>query len=492
MKAKRFLSLLVSLTLLLSVRLPIFEAHATTPSTSDFDCLYKAGEIDRNTNLIHYGSSSVIRYSEEEAVQKGIPEGFTNEVLEVVGINNAASKGVFLDFSSYAISQKYIESIVFRVYVGADDNPSDGYPELRIPTPYAVNSWTMRYKMNDLTDQWVNVELKPTERMAECVEFATICTDGYLDKFELAVRHNKAGSVFYIDSIAINYLENNAPVITYNGEDHVTVAQGQALNFDVSAHDDFDGDVEIEYVWGDPSKLDENGNPLPGEHTLTFTATDSLGKSSTLTISVTVIEPDLNAPEFSVPTDKIYVRTGTTPLINVSATDDVDGDVEVVQTWSEGALDEKGRLTEGVHVLTLTATDSSNNSTVKAITFYVSENGNYFDNVVDEEELCPDEESEEESQSDSESVIESETESESKSESVKESEKQSQSKKESQKESTSKKESNKDSESEQDSQKSSANSNQSAGCTGSMGTLAIIGGLVIVAVVFLIIKRRRF
>jgi outer membrane biosynthesis protein TonB len=56
--------------------------------------------------------------------------------------------------------------------------------------------------------------------------------------------------------------------------------------------------------------------------------------------------------------------------------------------WSEGALDVRGRLTEGTHTLTLFAEDRSGNRTEKTIAYYVTETGDPEDNVVDEEEAC--------------------------------------------------------------------------------------------------------
>ena len=46
-------------------------------------------------------------------------------------------------------------------------------------------------------------------------------------------------------------------------------------------------------------------------------------------------------------------------------------DVEVVEEWSPGAVDFGGRLSEGVHTLTLTATDLSGNTTVHVVTVRV-------------------------------------------------------------------------------------------------------------------------
>ena len=136
---------------------------------------------------------------------------------------------------------------------------------------------------------------------------------------------------------------------------------------------------------------------------LTYLAIDYLENASKPTTNVTAAEKDTVAPELLISIDEAFVKIGTTPIVNVKATDNVDKFVQIVMNWSEGALDSIGKLTEGVHVLTIIATDASGNSTVKTITFYVSENGDEFENVIDEEELCPDVESEEESKSQKES-----------------------------------------------------------------------------------------
>ena len=58
--------------------------------------------------------------------------------------------------------------------------------------------------------------------------------------------------------------------------------------------------------------------------------------------------------------------------LDLTAIDDHDGDVEVVMTWSEGALDSRGRLTEGEHTLTITAVDETGNKTEKVIPVIVT------------------------------------------------------------------------------------------------------------------------
>ncbi len=394
MKIKSFLSLIA--VVCISICFITLKSNADVRATSsDFDCIYSAKtNIDYDTNLAHYGASEVILLSEEQAETNGIPTGFSGDVLSVLPRQTATSQGVLLDFSSQQIKSKHVESITFRVYVGNDNNPNDKYPEIRIPKPNFKDHWTLQYSVNSLTNQWIDIVLD-ANAYSNGNTIDSISSGGYLHKFELAVRNN-VEAPFYIDSIKVK-LDDDAPVITYNGEQHVTISQGQELNFDVTAIDAIQGEVEIEYVWSDESLLDGHGNPLAGEHTLTFKATDDVGNTATHSITVTVTSPDTVAPTIEIPTENIYVKISTTPLISVKVTDDRDQNVDVTYSWSDGAFDLQKQLVEGVHTLTITATDASNNQTVKTITFTVTENGDDETNVIDENKLFPDQDEESES-----------------------------------------------------------------------------------------------
>ena len=79
------------------------------------------------------------------------------------------------------------------------------------------------------------------------------------------------------------------------------------------------------------------------------------------------------APVISVTDSTIRTYVGSEPVINVTATDDIDGEIEVVFTWSSNALDQLGTLTNGEHTCTITATDTSNNVATVTITYIVTE-----------------------------------------------------------------------------------------------------------------------
>ena len=81
---------------------------------------------------------------------------------------------------------------------------------------------------------------------------------------------------------------------------------------------------------------------------------------------------DVTAPVISVSNAIIRAYVGDVPVLNVTATDETDGDVDVSITWSQGALDETGALTAGEHTCTLTATDTSDNLATVTLTYAVA------------------------------------------------------------------------------------------------------------------------
>jgi len=359
----------------------------------DFDCNFICSDEKDTDNYINYGCKELVEYTEEQAETAGIPKGFSGEVLSVV--SDVTNRGITLDFSSKKIPTVLVDSITFRVYVGGDGIPSDGYPEVRIPKPKQDGQWSMRYPFADKTDSWQKIVLKEDNgsffQDANKEYFNTLSKDGYLNKFELSIRHNGSSrnTTFYIDSIKVGLVENDgvAPVILYNGADTIEIAKGQELNIEASATDAQEGSVEMEYEWADQSALDEHGAPIVGTHTLYLIARDYFGNEAKRAITVIVSEPDTVSPTLDIPVDIVYAKIGARVLLQFSATDD-RGSVTVTKTWSDGALDSRERLTEGTHTLTVTTTDASGNKTEKTVTFIVSAEGDSSDVIVDEEELC--------------------------------------------------------------------------------------------------------
>ena len=78
----------------------------------------------------------------------------------------------------------------------------------------------------------------------------------------------------------------------------------------------------------------------------------------------------MTPPEILFEAEEIVVPTGTYCRMVILAVDDYD-DVDVVAKWSDGAIDFGGRLNDGIHTLTLTATDLTGNVTVRVVTVRV-------------------------------------------------------------------------------------------------------------------------
>ncbi len=111
----------------------------TSAQNTDFDCNY--GLPDKSDPFLAntYGAKKIVTYTQSEAATAGLPSGFSGDVLSVE--HTAVNRGITLDFSEQKIPTKLIESITFRVYIGDDNNPTDAYPELRIPQPLQNGGW---------------------------------------------------------------------------------------------------------------------------------------------------------------------------------------------------------------------------------------------------------------------------------------------------------------------------------------------------------------
>ena len=357
---------------------------ATAAEASDFDCSYS---VSKDKPYLQYGSSEIITYTAQEAAAAGIPEGYSDTVLSVKPISSTASGcGILLDFSAWDVPTALVKELSFRFYIGESEKNTDGKPQLRIMSP-VTGQWT--YQPGDtasIAGEWATETVKNQNHL-----FNTLAdTEGHLDKFELSLRVAEHVD-FYIDSVKLTLVGNDgiAPEITCDS-DAVTVSLGAAFELDAFAYDEQDDCVKpLEYVWESGVELDENGLPTaPGDYSLTLHAVDYFGNASTKTITVTMTEPDLEAPVVHLNFTEMYAQVGMIPTLNFEVTDN-QRVASVSRVWSKGALDENGALTEGTHTYTVTALDDSNNKTVHKITVYVTSTEPEYDNVIDEETLSP-------------------------------------------------------------------------------------------------------
>ena len=360
-----------------------YTGSANTNVNNDFPCAYSAAPTD--TEYMCYGSSEVIKYTAEEAAAS-IPEGYENEVLKVVPLSGKSSAGVLLDFTEKEIPVCLVDNLIFRMYIESHTSNTGSRPQARIAQPFDVNNaWIYQPGSTPTpTDKWTEVVVENTDGL-----FNKIAVDGNLAKFEFSVRSNVA-LPFYLDSISYTMKANDgvAPVISYSGEDTVYTNEGAKFALNATAYDEQEArNVEVEYVWADPTVVQADGSLSKGTHALTLRAKDYYGNTTEKTLTIVVAEEDKEFPVIHVNADTVYATIGTKPIIEFTATDN-SGKVETGLTWSEGALDNRGRLVEGTHTLTLYAIDPSNNRAEKTITFYGNETGDPEDNVVDEENMA--------------------------------------------------------------------------------------------------------
>ena len=72
--------------------------QASASDKADFACELKIGSV---AGASVYGCDSIIMYTAEEAAAAGLPEGYTDNVLEVC--RSQVNRGVTVDFSSSKI-----------------------------------------------------------------------------------------------------------------------------------------------------------------------------------------------------------------------------------------------------------------------------------------------------------------------------------------------------------------------------------------------------
>ena len=339
----------------------------------DFNCTYSASA---KNDYVAYGSTEVKTYTAEEAAAAGVPAGYENEVLEIIG---ATSRGVLLDFSAQQIPMDMVEALEFRVYLGVSAGNTGNYPQIRIPKPYnAGSAWVFQENAATPTGEWTTVTVPCTK-----ANFSSLGENGILNKLELSVRSN-ATIAFYVDSIRCVFKK---PVINYTGTEPVSVSFGKSLYVPASAADAAGNALELQYIWEDGVALNENGTPKQmGTYTLTLKAIDSYGGVATKTLTVEVVEGDDIAPEIALNFTEVKTMVGAKPMLTVSATDN-NGNVTLTKAWSDGALDKCDRLTAGEHTWTVTAIDKFGNKATKTVTFIVTENEPVYSLVTNEGDL---------------------------------------------------------------------------------------------------------
>ena len=348
MRIKRFLCALICMTLALTSFLP-----ATAAEQDEIKPEIPIAPHNSKTSAYRYSKMGV--YSQEEAVEAGVPFGYSGYVMSLTGDSSA---GITVDFSDRNIPLSVIKALHMRVYY------TERQREVRITIDAGV-SWVLRHEAKK-PGEWEDVVLSAPSELKKLAN-----EDGKLGVFGFGFRNHEGtrNSTVYIDEIRVELIEGDdiPPQIRYDGPDHIDSTEGKPFVLDVSAYDDQEKAVfPVEYVW-DKQATDGDGNLIKGDYTLTLRASDSFGNKAEKTLTVTVGERDTTPPVILFNTDKIVTLAGAHVMLDIGAEDDHDS-VSVVMTWSDGAVDRAGKLTKGNHTLTLTATDLTGNTTEKTVT----------------------------------------------------------------------------------------------------------------------------
>ena len=334
------------------------------------------GEFNESNTMYKYDSFEML--NETEAADAGVPEGYSGYVLKLTG-GKSGGIGIGLDLGKYHYMD--IEKITFRVWCSSDVRTSQG---LRM-TNSSKSTWIMM--ANVTTEEWCDIVLEPGSSFFSSGSSFASFNDGtgYCKTVNLCFRLNSGVvTTVYIDSITVELRDPDTvpPVISYDGESVIDTVEGVAPDFGVTAHDAYyDNDITPEYIWSNGA-VTSDGKLIKGTHTCIVRATDKAGNSSEITLTVNVKEKDVTAPVIEALPERIVAETGSHLVLEIDVTDNND-EVEPVLTFSEGALDAKGRLAAGEHTLTVNATDKSGNASTTVISIVVK-------NVIDDETIIED------------------------------------------------------------------------------------------------------
>lgn len=182
---------------------------------------------------------------------------------------------------------------------------------------------------------------------------------------------------------------NSAPSLSINSPSQVTKNDTESVTFNGTAQDQEDGDISANIVWS--SNIDGEigqGHAVSvvlssGEHTITASITDSASQttSASIGVTVTVTSTEDNAPTITITTPSTGQTSALGNVITFTATasDDEDGDISSNIGWSSNVDGEIGQgnsismaLSEGVHTITASITDSASQTNTATISVTVT------------------------------------------------------------------------------------------------------------------------
>ena len=166
-------------------------------------------------------------------------------------------------------------------------------------------------------------------------------------------------------TVTVTIVDTTDPVLTVPSNISVQTQDpsGAVVTYTATATDNVDGSIT-------PTCSPSSGTKFAvGTTTVTCTATDTHGNTSTASFTVTVTLIDTTKPLLTVPSNITVTTTnpgGTAVTYQASATDNLDGSISPKCTPASGSVFPIGTTT-----VTCTATDSHNNSTTATFTVTV-------------------------------------------------------------------------------------------------------------------------
>jgi hypothetical protein len=188
-------------------------------------------------------------------------------------------------------------------------------------------------------------------------------------------------------------IENNPPTVQItNPSNNEIFTKGENITFSGTAIDPEDGTLTgCSMVW--TSSIDgqigtgasfTRSDLFPGEHTITLKATDSQFLSSIATISITVLDNRMPIVQITTPLDNETFAKGEYINFNGAAIDPEDGPLTGDSlVWTSDLEDQigtgtsfmKNNLSEGLHIVTLSAIDSGGLEVSDSIQIRIKDEG---------------------------------------------------------------------------------------------------------------------
>ncbi len=203
-----------------------------------------------------------------------------------------------------------------------------------------------------------------------------------IPKGAVAVNHEKKYGIRFVDDLGLYYtdgkwvLDNEAPVLTFQGE-RLKAGELYGLRLGMTeeemkklfaGEDSIQGKRNVKLFY--PAEMfGADGKLKKGTYKMTISATDNSGNVTTYTIKVKGFTSD--APVIQIEGDSVREfdagKKFDTSILKAKAKDANGKILPVTYSYSKGALDSKGQLKKGSHVLYLTTTDGTGHPYRKSV-----------------------------------------------------------------------------------------------------------------------------